>query len=60
MKFIIEGRSTILDVIEADDMDQARRKFFAKYPAVCQIVDIREGTIPRKRRPNEHKTLPAS
>lgn len=49
MKFTIEGRQTVLDVIEAGDWSEALGKFHAKYPAVEEIVDIREGNKPRKR-----------
>jgi hypothetical protein len=49
MKFTIEGRQTVLDVVEADDRIEALKKFHAKYPAVNEIVDVREGTKPRKR-----------
>jgi hypothetical protein len=51
MKFTIEGRQTVLDVIEADDRIEALKKFHAKYPAVNEIKDIQEGSKPRKRTP---------
>lgn len=53
MKFTIEGRQTVLDVIDAGDRIEALKKFHAKYSAVNEIVDIREGNKPRKRTPEE-------
>lgn len=46
MKFTIEGRQTVLDVIEANDRMEAIKKFHARYPAVNEIVKVKEGVNP--------------
>ena len=47
MKFTIEGRVTVLDVIEAETKEQALMKFHAQYHGTTVVVDIREGINPR-------------
>ncbi|MBE3144073.1 MAG: hypothetical protein IMZ61_09145 [Planctomycetes bacterium] len=50
MKYTIEGRQTILDVVEADDRVEALKKFHAQYPTVNEIISVQEGNKPRKRK----------
>jgi hypothetical protein len=55
MKFTIEGRATVLDVMEAENRIEALKKFYAKYPYVDKIVSAEEGTTPRKRHAEKEK-----
>jgi hypothetical protein len=52
--YIITGIEKIRDLIEAEDEEQAKALFLAKYPATTEILDIEERTykIVRKYKDN--------